>query len=295
MLKEIKILFSVIAKMSMKDTYKPHAHPYYQLNHIIQGRYEYKIGKNSLVANVGDTILIPSNCVHSFTQTKDETGYYFEVKFSSFSKDVMEMCSDVGIFVENDDYSGKIFKEIFDESNNSTPKSEEIMLVYLYAILFKLGAEKRRTRNSASKYIEVSTYSAAVRDTIKFLENNYMKQLTLDEIVAQTTLHKSYLCALFKKETTVSIFECLMIIRIRQAVELLTYTPMSLAQISEETGFVSYTHFNRVFTKHVMNPPGQYRKKLESQELYWSDAIGKREENLITDAMLEGKKLNFHS
>ena len=290
---EIKILISTLAKMNVGYTYHSHAHPYYQLNHIVKGSYTYTVGGSTFTAAVGDTILIPANCVHSFTQTGDETGYYFEVKFSSFSKGVMEMCSDVGYFVQNDDFSGKLLKEIFDEHNNSTPESEEIMITYLYAILFKLTEKKRREKNTASKYIEVSAYSAPVRDTIRFLEGNYRKRLSLDDIVAQTTLQKSYLCGLFKKETTVTIFECLMIIRVRKAVELLTYNPIPLAQISEETGFVNITHFNRVFTKHVMIPPGQFRKYLMSQDLYWSDVNAGKRVNLITAATRGGKKIDF--
>lgn len=289
MLQEIKILISGLSKLDMGDSYKRHTHPYYQLNHIVRGKYTFTVGNQTFTANVGDTILIPMDSVHSLTEKNDETGYYFEVKFSSFSQGVKKMCSDIGILTQNDDFSGKLLKEIFDENNNSTAASEEIMVTYLYAILFKLTAKTRREKITPSKYIEVSAYSAPVRDTIRFLEDNYTKRLTLDDIVAQTPLKKSYFCSLFKKETTVTIFECLMIIRIRKAVELLTYTDMSLTQISKETGFVNITHFIRVFTKHVMIPPGQYRKHLKSQSIYWSQATA----NPITAATLGGKKIDF--
>ena len=293
MQQEIKILISVLSKMNVGDTYKPHAHPYYQLDHIVRGRYKFTIDGHTFTAGVGDTILIPTNCVHSFTEIGDETGYYSEVKFSSFSKGVMEMCSDIGYLVQNDQFSGKLLKEICDENNNSTPKSEDIMGTYLYAILFKLTARNRREKNTPSKYIEVSAYSAPVRDTIRFLEDNYKKRLSLDDIVDQTTVKKSYLCSLFKKETTVTIFECLMTIRVRKAVELLSYTSLPLTQISVETGFVNVTHFNRVFTKHVMIPPGQYRKYLQSQNFYWNDATAVRKASPITAATFEGRKIDF--
>lgn len=293
MLHEIKILISVLVKMNKGYTYHPHAHPYYQLNHIVKGSYTYTVDGHTFTAGIGDTILIPANCVHSFVQTGDETGYYFEVKFSSLSKGVMEMCSDSDVFIQNDDFTGRLLKEIFEENNNLTPESEVVMVTYLYTILFKLTEKKRREKNTPSKYIEVSAYSAPVRGIIRFLEDNYKEKLSLDDIVTQTTLQKSYLCGLFKKETTVTIFECLMIIRIRKAVELLTYKSMSLAQISKETGFVNITHFNRAFTKHVMTPPGQFRRNLKSQGFYWSDATAGRKTNHITAATLEGKKIEF--
>lgn len=289
---EIKILISVMSKMNVGDTFDQHAHPYYQLDHIVRGKYKFTVEGRTFTAGVGDTVLIPANSVHSFTEIGDETGYYFEVKFSSFSHGVMEMCSDIDILVQNDGFSGKLLKEISDEHNNATPESEEIMGTYLYAILFKLSAKARREKNIPSKYIEVSAYSAPVRDTIRFLEDNYKKRLSLDDIVKETPLQKNYLCSLFKKETTVTIFECLMIIRIRKAVELLSYTNRSLSEISEETGFVNITHFNRVFTKHVMIPPGQYRKRLQTQDFYWSAATSERH-SPITTAILEGKKIDF--
>ncbi|WP_081411085.1 AraC family transcriptional regulator [Desulfotruncus alcoholivorax] len=290
---EIKILIAILSKMDAGVTYQPHTHPFYQLNHIVRGSYQFTVGGRTFKAGAGDTILIPANCVHTFTQTGSEAGYYFEVKFSSFSKGLMEMCSDVGILVQNDDFSGKLLKEILDEKNNSTPKSEKIMITYLYAILFKLTKKTRHEKTTSSKYIEVSAYSAPVRDTIRFLEDNYKERLSLDDIVAHASLKKSHLSSLFKKETSVTIFECLMIIRVRKAVELLSYTDLPLAQISKETGFVNITHFNRVFAKHVFIPPGQFRKYLNSQDLYWKDATAVKKISHITAAALEGKKIEF--
>ncbi len=293
MQQEIKILISVLSKMNAGDTYKPHAHPYYQLDHIVRGKYNFTVDGHSFTAQEGDTILVPSDCVHSFTHTSSDTGYYFEVKFSSFSKGVQDMFADIGTLVRDDDFSGLILKEICDENSNSTPESKDVIAIYLYSILFKLSTNKRREKNMPSKYIEVSAYSAPVRDTIRYLEDNYTKHLSLDDIVEQTKIKKSYLCSLFKKETTVTIFECLMIIRVRKAVELLTYTNLSLSQISTDTGFVNITHFNRVFTKHVMIPPGQYRKYLKSQNFYWMDATVARKANPITAATLGGQKIDF--
>lgn len=290
---EIKILISGLSKIEMGETYEKHVHPYYQLNHIVRGKYTFDVDGNTFEAGVGDTVLIPANSIHTFTDISDETGYYFEVKFSSFSKSVMEMCSNINILIQNDKFSGNLLKEIFDENSNSTPGSEEIMITYLSAILYKMSAQKRREKSTPSKYIEVSAYSVPVRDIIRFLEDNYKKRLSLDDIITQVSLHKSYLCNLFKKETTVTIFECLMIIRVRKAVELLSYTNLSLAQISEETGFVNITHFNRVFTKHVMIPPGQFRKHLKSQDFYWNDATAERNANPIAAATFERRKIDF--
>ncbi len=285
-----------MAGLSMLEggsTFKEHDHPYYQLTHVVKGAYRYTIGGQELLADVGDTVFIPLNVAHSITNTGGEAGYYFEVKFFSFSKNLTEICSDIDYHIKSDAFSEALLKEMFEENNNQTSATEEVMLTYLYAILFRLSAKKRREKSSLSKYIDISSYSSYVKDVIRFMEANYMRQLTLDDIVAQTGIQKSYLCNLFKKETTVTIFECLMIIRVRKAVELISYTELPLAEISRQTGFINITHFNRVYTKHVMIPPGQFRKHLKSQDYYWSEAILKNNVSPITAATFENKKIDF--
>ena len=290
---EIKILVSALSKLESGCVFEAHTHPYYQLNHIIRGDFIYTIAGVDYKAGVGDTILVPANSEHTIKSAGEDIGYFFEVKFSTLSKTDKDLCEDIGILVSSDEFSGKLLKEIFEENENLTPSSSEIMKTYLYAILFKLTAEIRRQKHTPSKYIEVAAYSAPVRETIRFIESNYNKQLTLDDIVKQTTVKKSYLCSLFKQETTITVFECLMIIRIRKAVELLTFSNLSLTQISQATGFVNLTHFNRVFTKHLFLPPGQFRKHLESQDFYWREINAKQDASPIAVAAFEGKKINF--
>lgn len=279
--------------MNPAGAFKTHRHPYYQLNHILRGAYDYIIDSKTYRVGVGDTILVPVNSAHSITQVEGEAGYYFEIKFSTFSAHDKEICDDAGIVLHGDEFSPKLMKAIFNEDEHPTPRSEEIKITYLYALLYQLSARGRQEKSVPSKYIEVEPYSEPIRAIIRFLEDHYAKHLTLDDIVEETPLKKSALCGRFKQETSMTIFECMMIIRIRKAVELLSFTELSLAQISQMTGFVSLTHFNRVFTKHVMIPPGQYRKHLASQNLYWKDAVEMEKASPIAAAALGNKKINF--
>ena len=291
MYKDLKILVAGLSKLGMDEKYKVHEHPYFQLNHIVAGKYEYVIEGLTYIAVPGDTILIPLNYKHSIRQLAPEGGYYFEVKFTSFMQNVKEVCELIPVHNEEDELTDQIWKEIFDEKNNAVSESDEIICMYLCSILFKLSSKGRREKNIPSKYISVAEFSEPVREAIRYLENHYREQLTLDDISLKTGVTKSYLCSLFKKETNLTVFECLMIIRIRKAVELLTFDIKSLVQISQETGFINPTHFNRVFSKHVMIPPGQYRKYLNTQHAFWNDV----EKNPIVAAIYEGRKIDVQS
>lgn len=289
----IVFLMSCVSQLKSEGIFKPHHHPYYQLNHILKGEFCYVVDGETFVARPGDTVLIPHNSLHSLALTKREDGYYYEVKFTTFSMSEKALCDDAGILTRKDEFTGMLLSAICEENENRTPLSEEIMVAYLYSILYKLSAGARRQKSVPSKYIEVTAFSEAVRKAILFLEDHYIRPLSLEDIVEHAGVRKSSLCRRFKEETSLTIFECLMIIRVRKAVELLTFTSMSLAEISQETGFVNLTHFNRVFTKHVMIPPGHYRKHLTLQGEYRINASSDPHLSPIADAALSGRKIDF--
>lgn len=289
MYNDLKILMAVLSKLENDGYYKTHDHPYYQLNHVVSGRIKYIVDGVSYIAEPGDTVLIPLNYKHSLMQLCPQGGYYFEVKFTAFTQSIKDICSLIQVHSQADEMTGYIWKEIFDEKNNAVSQTEEIVKIYLCSILFKLSSKERREKQIPSKYIMVSEFSPTVQKTIQYLENFYHEQLTLDDISDQMEISKGYLCSLFKKETGLTVFECLMIIRIRKAIELLTFDIKPLVQISQETGFINPTHFNRVFSKHVMIPPGKYRKYLKDQRVFRDDI----ESNPIIAALHEGKKINI--
>ncbi|WP_312433348.1 AraC family transcriptional regulator [Lacrimispora sp.] len=287
----IKILMSGVSKMNQTGIYQPHTHPHYQLNHVLRGHFDFVIDEIRYTVMEGDTILVPANARHSITMLSNGPGYYFEVKFTTFSRADKELCDDTETVVTGDTFSPVLLKEMFDEEENATVHSEQIRINYLYSILFKLASKRRREKNTATKYIEISAYSQPIRDTIRFLEKNYHRHLSLEDIVLEMNIKKSSLSRKFKEETSITIFECLMIIRVRKAAELLSTTNMTLAEISETCGFVNVTHFNRVFTKHIMIPPGSYRKHLASQNTYLKDATDQIS-SPIAIAVLDNRKID---
>lgn len=291
---KIVILMSCVSKLESEGLYKPHAHPYYQLNHILKGNFTYTVNGQTFFVHPGDTVLLPANSVHSLMSNSKDNAYYYEVKFTTYSKKDKELCDDIAVLAPQDSFTGELMAAIIKENENLTEPSLEVMVNYLYSILYNLSADTRRQKNAPSKFIEVSAYSEPTRQTIRFLEDNYTKKLSLQDIVSHAQIKKSHLCQRFKEETSLTIFECLMIIRVRKAIELLTFTNMSLAQISKETAFANLAHFSRVFTKHVMIPPGQYRKHLRQQEEYLTDVIDSQKSPApVVRTPLSGEKIDF--
>ena len=111
--------------------------------------------------------------------------------------------------------------------------------------------------------------------------------LTLDRLAQDLQYGKSCLCGTFKKDTGTTIVDCLNTIRIRHAADLLAYSDIDIAQVSQLCGFASPNNFSRVFQKYVGVNPRQCRrsvpgnildfKKSEGHQtnslMYWSAAV----------------------
>ncbi len=87
--------------------------------------------------------------------------------------------------------------------------------------------------------------------------------LSLKEISEGLNVHPAYVSREFSKYfNNLSYGEYIRKLRIDKAMELLTASGHSLAEIAYLTGFSDQSHFTRIFRKHTGKSPAEYRKSL---------------------------------
>lgn len=94
----------------------------------------------------------------------------------------------------------------------------------------------------------------------KYIENNYMNQISRDTISNELFFNASYLSRLFKKSTGLSIFEYLAQVRVEEAKKLLIYTDKKISNIAMEVGYNHFSHFANVFRNITGLTPKDYRE-----------------------------------
>lgn len=100
-----------------------------------------------------------------------------------------------------------------------------------------------------------------ISDVIAYLENNFTRDFSLDELALDTNRSKEYLCTLFKKATGKTIIRHLTEIRILHAQNLLIQCPeKTVAVISKECGFSNASYFGKKFKQLNGTSPEKYRK-----------------------------------
>lgn len=111
-------------------------------------------------------------------------------------------------------------------------------------------------RSSDVLAIEDRDVAAAVR----YIRENACSGLNIDHVAKHVALSRSVLQRRFKKLVGRTLLEEMVLVRLRQAQELLTRTDLSLATIAEKAGFRHQEYMGAIFRSRLGMTPGQFRK-----------------------------------
>lgn len=94
----------------------------------------------------------------------------------------------------------------------------------------------------------------------RYIENNFMKEMSLDRLAEISGLSKYHMCRLFQQYMGFSIGEYIIDLRIRRAKDLLSLTNLTAAQVGYAIGIKNENYFYRLFKKKTGVTPKQYAK-----------------------------------
>ena len=94
----------------------------------------------------------------------------------------------------------------------------------------------------------------------RYLQEHLAEEISLSILAEEFHLSAQYISQLFKSEIGVGFLAYLTNIRMEQAKKLLLSTPLSIAEVSEQSGYGDYRVFTKVFKKSEGITPSQYRR-----------------------------------
>lgn len=100
----------------------------------------------------------------------------------------------------------------------------------------------------------------SLTDVKNYLEENWAKKITLDDLSDQFFINKYYLTRLFRNQFGRSILNFVMDIRITQAKRMLRFTDKPVSEISCDCGFDDQNYFARIFKRIEGTTPTEYRR-----------------------------------
>jgi AraC-like DNA-binding protein len=100
-----------------------------------------------------------------------------------------------------------------------------------------------------------------ILEVVEYLNVNYNENISLEELARKFHFSSYYLARKFKEETGFTINQYITTRRMGEAEKLLTYTDMSIAEISFEIGYDNINHFYATFKKYTGLAPGKLKER----------------------------------
>ena len=107
-------------------------------------------------------------------------------------------------------------------------------------------------------------YDKQIRQVITYLEDNYQKDLSLEELAKQAQMSKYHFNRTFTSIVGVTPIEQLTKIRLENAMRLLLHTNQNVELIAKLVGYSGANYFCKVFKKYCSITPLQFREQYAS-------------------------------
>lgn len=132
-----------------------------------------------------------------------------------------------------------------------------------HACLFLEYLTRQSAETSAARPSEAvrTTAHFHLKEAVSFIENNYQKDISVEEIAANCGLNRIYFGKIFKETFGKSPQDFLIQYRLHKAAELLADTALPVGEIGYAVGYRNPLHFSRAFKNRYGISPRLWREK----------------------------------
>ena len=239
---------------------QPHIHPFAELFYVKDGAGSFLVEDKKYAIQKDDFVIINSGVSHTEISSPDMPLEYITLGVEGLSFSFKENKDHI-IFncsKENKDllfYMDAMLEEIEQKSTDC----EHICQNLLEVLIIKLI---RRTDFA----FEVTPSLQISKECIKikrYIEANYVQDITLDSLAKLSHLNKYYMAHAFSMYCGCSPIRYLCQTRIKASKELLANTNYSITEVAQYSGFSSQSYFSQSFRKSCGMTAKAYRKALE--------------------------------
>lgn len=145
-----------------------------------------------------------------------------------------------------------LFRELEDVSRTPRRASDAVARSLLTLILAEVDRAAQRSRPQAIG-------SSVVGDSLRFIERNCLRPLTLRDVAAAVGRSPSYVTTALTRATGRSAVEWIVSGRMAEARRLLLHSDARVDVIAERVGYADATHFIRMFRREHGATPAAWR------------------------------------
>lgn len=256
----------VFALMTSVKYVAMHWHDRIELLLVLKGQVHVYVGKEEFLLTENDLLLINSNEVHGVESNQENKLLIIQIPLS-FIKKFYNLIDEVSFccqsFQHDDQFEYNILRTLLSQVMLMVKRKEEnyeikvhsLLLDIIYQLVTHFKLENNHVTINSKKDIE------RMNRLTHYIQQHYMKPITLQELADTEKLTAPYLSRYFQQHMGQSFIKYMNAIRLEHAVRYLLETDWPVIQIALECGFPNLNSFHKLFKDTFHMTPHQYRKK----------------------------------
>lgn len=212
---------------------------------------------NFLVVNVDKA--------HSYTSEGDFLAACIHISYSELcalmkQSMVFFWCNTAISSNEASDELRRVFQKIVSEEYTNQNKNVIYLNSLFYEFLHVLTSDFLLNKENSHYTEETHKFDARKHEIAEFIQLNFDKPISLEDLSKQMFLSYAYLSKYIKRHFGMGFAEYLNQVRLNFAVSQLLHSDLSIVRIAMESGFASSAALNKAFKQTYNMTPTEYRR-----------------------------------
>lgn len=273
-----------------------HFHQNLEIVYVLEGSVEVQIEPETYNLKKGDFLLINANKRHSWRATEEKILLAsFQINFTMLAEymgtnQLLFWCNTTAD--KNESYEQ--LKRVLDQMLNRFYDKEKEGAIYLnsiyYEAIYLLVAYFMIKADDVRMKENFTPDNSRIFEIQNYVQANYQKQLSLNDLAQKLYLSNAYLSKYIKKHFGLSFLEYVNNIRLFHAVDELVYSEKKITRIALDNGFPTTAAFNKAFKEIYNMTPSAYRSTVHKEENLNENKEAKQELDKRVKEYLAGKE-----
>lgn len=248
-----------------------HWHESAELLYCRKGSLKVWINSRDYLLEEGDFLFINSNIIHSTQSPTTNDIIVLQLPLSFIQEATQqEYLNEYDILCntlrENTNQQQVIIsrirhtlEEMMAYETNRIEAYELKVTSLLFDLLFEMITHFKQEKEGENR-VNSQKYLNRLEEITKFVKENYMEKLTLEETAARFNFSVPYFARFFKKYMGITFTEYVTSIRLDKAYNLLMSSDLAILDVSLASGFPNSKSYTTAFKRVYGHTPHQYKK-----------------------------------
>ena len=256
------------------EAYPVHWHNAIELIMPLENYYIVTVGDREYKFPEYDTLIIPSGELHSMPEVKGrriifqcDNGILEE--FPILEQVMRGFSAPMVISKEYGSQVHALAKKTMLDFLSLYKSKSELSEAKIYSMLLNLLISVREhqlmqnMKNFDPNDGRINEYSEKFVKVLKYIDNNYMYDITLEQLADIAGYSKFHFSRIFRQYNSMSYTQYINTRRTKAAEQLLSDPKISVTEAAMRSGFKSITTFNRIFREIKHCTPSDFRKLIQ--------------------------------